>query len=103
MEATLYPGWKELVAFSAEGPQPHVLMETERLKIVVAGLLPGQSIPPHPAALGMYHFLEGNGWMMVDGERLAVDAGATVIVPDGAARGIEAETQLCFLATRVAS
>ncbi len=40
--------------------------------------------------------------MTVDEERFAIEAGATVITPDGAVRGIEAETRLAFLATRVA-
>jgi hypothetical protein len=41
--------------------------------------------------------------MTVAGERLAIEAGATVIVPDNVARGLEAQTQLAFMATRVAS
>ena len=48
----------------------------------------------------MYHFLSGTGWMLVDGERLRVEAGTTVVVPDGAARGVHAETRLAFLAAR---
>lgn len=58
-------------------------------------------IPPHPESLGIFHFLEGAGWMTVAGERLAIEAGATVIVPDGVARGLEAKTRLAFMATRV--
>ncbi len=103
METKLYSAWREMVTFSAEGPQPHVLLDDERLKVVVVGLLPGQLIPPHPESLGIFHILEGNGWMTVAGERLAIDAGATVIVPDGVARGLEAQTQLTFMATRVTS
>ena len=103
METMVYHDWRELVTFSAEGPQPHVLLADERLKVVVAGLLPGQLIPSHPESLGVFHILEGNGWMTVAGERLAIEAGATVIVPDGVARGLEAQTQLAFMATRVTS
>jgi len=50
----------------------------------------------------MYHFLDGSGWMTVAGERVAVSAGATIVAPQGAPRGIEAETQLAFLAARTA-
>lgn len=103
METMYYPGWREIVTFSTEGPQPHVLLDAEGLKVVVAGLLPGQSIPPHPESLGIFYILEGNGWMMVAGKRLAIEAGATMIVPDGVARGLEAQTQLAFMVTRVAS
>lgn len=98
----IYPDWREEVTFSADGPQPAILAETETLKVIVAGLEAGQKIPPHPEALAMYHILEGSGWMLVDGERLRVEAGATVITPAGAVRGMEAATRLTFLATRIA-
>jgi len=98
----LYPDWKEKVTYSAEGPKPQVLEENNRLKVVLAGLEQGQKIPEHPENLGMYYFLEGNGWMTIDGERVAVSQGATVITPQGAERGMEAETRLAFIAARVA-
>lgn len=97
-----FPNWKEKVVFSTEGPAPQVLEETEKIKVIIAGLEAGQKIPEHPEALGVYHFLEGTGWMVVDGERFEVAPGATVITPDGASRGMEARTRLSFLATRVA-
>jgi mannose-6-phosphate isomerase-like protein (cupin superfamily) len=79
-----------------------VLLETDQIKVVVAGLEAGRKIPLHPESQGVYHFLEGTGWMIVDGERLPVGPGATVLVPPGSTRGIEAETRLAFLAVRVA-
>ena len=100
-EAAFFPDWRTQVVFSPAGPKPVTLVENEKLRTLVAGLEAGQMIPPHPGELAVYHFLEGNGWMTVDGERLAVSVGATVIVPQGAARGIQAETRLAFLATRV--
>lgn len=99
---TLYPDWSEKVIFSPDGPQPLVLTESDKFKVILAGLETGQKIPSHPEAASMYYFLEGSGWMIVDSERLSVKAGATVVVPDGAARGIEAETRLAFLAARAA-
>lgn len=99
--AVLYPHWREKVVFSPEGPRPQVLLQTEKVKVVLAGLEAGQKIPPHPERQGVYHFLEGEGWMRVDGERLRVGPGATVLVPEGAARGIEAESRLAFMAVRV--
>lgn len=95
-----YPDWKQTVVYDAAGPQPQVLLETETLKVVLVGLMAGQKLPPHPAPAGVYHFLAGTGWMMVDVERVQVSAGATVVVPEHAKRGIEAETQLAFIATR---
>jgi len=96
-----YPNWKEKVTFSSEGPSPQILLENEKVKVVLAGLREGQSIPPHPETQGVFQCLEGTGWMTVDRERIPFNAGATVIVPAGASRGIEAETQLAFLAVRV--
>jgi len=98
----VFPDWREQVVFSDEGPQPQTLFESGGFKVVLAGLKPGQSIPPHPEGLAVYYFLEGRGAMMVDGERIAATTGATVITPQGATRGVEAETQLAFLATRLA-
>jgi quercetin dioxygenase-like cupin family protein len=102
MQATIYPDWRQKVIHSAEGPQPQPLMANEKVKVVIAGLEPGQIIPPHAEATAMYHFLEGSGWMLVDGERLPVTQGATVVMPVGTVRGIEAGTRLAFLAARVA-
>ncbi len=101
MAQMLYPDWRTLVVFAADGPKPQVLMENAKFKVVLGGLEAGQKIPPHPEAESVFHFLEGTGWMSVDGERFAVTPGATVITPAGAQRGIEAETRLAFLAARV--
>ena len=102
MTQLLYPNWREQVVFSAQGAQPRVLFETDKFKVVIAGLEPGQKIPPHPEGAGIYHFLEGTRWMLVGEERLAVQAGATVLSPAGVPRGMEAATRLAFIATRIA-
>ena len=101
MTALLIPDWKEKVVFSTEGPQPFVLVETPKLKSVLVGLEPGQKLPPHPAPDGVYYFLQGTGWMIVDDQRLRVQAGTIVVVPDGAKRSIEAESRLAFIGSRV--
>ncbi len=74
-----------------------MLLETDKLVVVVVGLEAGQKIPPHNAPASVFHFLEGNGWMIANGKRLPIKQGATVIVPDGGSRGVEAETKLVFL------
>ena len=101
MPSTLYPDWREKVMYSAEGPHPQPLMADDKVKVVVAGLEPGQKIPPHAEAAAMYHILEGNGWMLVDGERLPVAQGAIVVMRAGTVRGMEAGSRLAFLAVRV--
>ncbi len=102
MAALVYPDWKAKVIYSSTGPQPQVLAENEKVKVIVAGLVAGQQIPVHPESFGVYHFLEGTGTMIVDDERLTIAPGVTIITPAGAQRGIEADTALAFLATRVA-
>ncbi|MAT99562.1 MAG: hypothetical protein CL608_20660 [Anaerolineaceae bacterium] len=98
---TVFPNWRDKVVYAAEGPQPQILMVNDKVKIILAGLEPGQKIPEHAENCAMYHFLDGNGWMIVDDERLAVQTGTTIVMPDGAVRGMEAETHLAFLATRI--
>lgn len=101
-KATTFPSWRDTVIFAPEGPQPQILMDNDRVKIIMAGLEPGQKIPEHAENSAMYHFLEGSGWMIVDDERIPVQPGVTIVMPDGAVRGLEAETRLAFLATRFA-
>ena len=102
-KATLYPNWRDEIVYSPEGPQPQILMANDEIKILVAGLEAGQKIPEHSEATAMYHILEGTGWMLVNGERLEVGPGATMVMPEGTVRGMEAETRLAFLATRITS
>jgi quercetin dioxygenase-like cupin family protein len=102
MEPIFIADWQEKAVFGSSSPQPVLLTENEKLKVILGCLERGQRIPVHPEALAVYHFLEGTGWMTVAGERFAVSPGATVITPEGALRGVEAETRLVFLASRVA-
>lgn len=100
MTHRVFPDWRDAAAYSAAGPTPTVLAEADRLKVILGGLEPGQRIPVHPEGLASYCFLDGTGWMTVDGERFAVRPGTIVVTPDGAKRGVEAETRLSFLASR---
>jgi copper chaperone len=97
MEVKVIRSWKDQVAYSPSDPQHTLLTGSEGYRAVLVGLEAGQSIAPHPSTAAVYHFLEGTGWMNVDGKRLAVEPGATVVVPAGASRGVEAETRLAFL------
>jgi quercetin dioxygenase-like cupin family protein len=102
VEPKLFPRWQDQVTFSPEGPRPNALFEAGPFKAVMAGLEPGQSIPLHPEGAAVYHFLEGTGWMLVNDERLPIQPGATIVMPAGTRRGVQAETRLAFLAARVA-
>jgi quercetin dioxygenase-like cupin family protein len=97
-----FPDWRDKVIFSAPGPQPQVLHEDDKVKVVVVGLEAGSQIPAHSSSAGVYHFLEGAGQMAVGDEVFAVQAGATLVIPDGATRGLRAQTRLAFIAVRIA-
>ncbi len=97
---TRFPPWQEIVVYAPDGPKPQFLLDAEQFKVLMAGLEAGQQIPAHPEGLAMYHFLAGTGTMIVNGETLPVQAGDTVITPNGASRGIVAETKLAFLAAK---
>lgn len=101
-QATLYPTWQDVIQFGDAGPNPQKIIETDTFRTVLVGLKAGQKIPPHPAPASTYHFFAGSGSITVNGERFAVQAGATVVVPDGATRSIEAETELAFLGAQAA-
>lgn len=103
MAQSFFPNWQDTVRYSSDGPVPRFLFEAPQFRVLVGGLEAGQRLPVHPEAAAMYHILEGSGWMTVNDERFAIGSGATVVVPDGAARGIEADTRLAFLAARAGS
>jgi quercetin dioxygenase-like cupin family protein len=100
---SIVPDWTRKVVFSEGGPQPQVLFDDGQLKVVLAGLQPGQTIPPHPEGRSVYHFLEGKGVMTIDDQPVEVGAGMTLVLADGTVRGMQAETRLAFLATRLAA
>lgn len=102
MAPKVFTDWKQHLVRTPEGPTPTPLYAEGPVKVVLAGLLAGGAIPPHPEGLSVYHFLEGRGRMQVNDQRLEVQAGMTVILEAGDVRGMEAETDLAFLATRLA-
>jgi quercetin dioxygenase-like cupin family protein len=75
-------------------------MDTPQFKALVVGLEAGQQIPRHPGEAAMYHFLEGSGFMVVGEETYSIQPGVTVIVPDGATRGMIARTRVVFLGAK---
>jgi quercetin dioxygenase-like cupin family protein len=102
METIYIQDVRERAAFSPAGPRQDVLLDSDHMKSLIAGIEPGQRIPVHPEGLSVYYFVEGTGWMTVDGERYAVGPGTVLVLPNGAARGLEVDTRLIFVATRLA-
>ena len=75
MNGIYIPDWRERIHFSSNGP-------------------------PHPEGLAIYYFLEGTGWMTLDDEKLRLSPGVIIITEEGAVRGMQAETELSFMAMR---
>lgn len=103
VQATFFPNTKAQAVFGEHGPQPQFLWNDTDFKVILGALEPSQQIPVHPEALAMYHFLDGTGTMTVDDTLYPITAGATVIAPAGARRGISAESRLIFLAAKLDS
>jgi mannose-6-phosphate isomerase-like protein (cupin superfamily) len=101
MEQTITTSWQQRVKYGSEGPEPQVLADDGQMKVVLVGLRSGQAIPPHPEGKSVFNFLEGEGLMTVNDETFPVSPGMTVVIPPGGRRGIQATTQLAFLAIRI--
>ena len=98
----IYADTQAQAVFHAQGPQPQFLWDDTNFKVILGALEPGQEIPVHPESLAMYHFLSGTGTMTIDNEQVPIQAGTTVITPDGARRGMLAATRVVFLAAKPA-
>jgi quercetin dioxygenase-like cupin family protein len=91
---------KSKAVFATDGPKPQFILDTPQFKALVVGLEPGQQIPLHPGEAAMYHFIEGEGLMTVGDETFAIQPGATVLVPTGTPRGMNAKTRVIFLGSK---
>lgn len=101
-DPVVIPDWHEAVRFGDQRPQPNVLADTELQRVVLGALRAGQSIPTHADRGGTFVFLEGTGTFHVAGQDLPAVPGLVVQLADDTPRGVDAETDLVFLAVRVA-
>ena len=93
----VWPDWRSTVTFSEDGPGVTLLHESPELKVVLVGLGVGQALPVHPGPSASFHFLDGEGVMVVGAKEVEVAAGASVVVPTGVSRGVRATSRLVFL------
>lgn len=92
-----------IVRFDTAGPAKSVFFEVDRLKAQVMGLEPGQRIPPCSMDQDVvFVVLEGEGEIIVDGERVSVRPSSWIFVPkESGTRSIEARTKMTILATQI--
>lgn len=77
---------------------PNIVYFSPGLKLPVICLMPGQEIPPHPGATGMFYVVEGKGIFTAGDERIEISAGSLVVVPSGGIRGIKPSEKLVLFA-----
>ena len=89
---------KSAAAFKPERFNPVVLAETQRVRVILVCLEPGQFIPVHRPGVDMaLVVLEGEG-LLVAGEREeTARPGVVAFVPAGESRGLKAQTRLVAL------
>lgn len=73
---------------------PAIAYVSPSLKLPIICLMPGQEIPPHSGATGMFYVLEGKGVFTVGDEKVDISAGSLIIVPAGGIRGIRPSEKL---------
>ncbi len=83
----------------SDGPfAPTIAYISPGIKLPVICITPGQEIPPHPGATGMFYVLEGKGIFTDGDEKIDISAGSLVIVPKGGVRGIKPTEKLLLFA-----
>jgi len=94
--------WREKVTFGEEGPAPTLLVEDELQKVVLGTVKAGQSIPLHADRGGTFVFLDGTGTFHAGDQQLQAQPGMIVHLAENTVRGVDAETDMVFLAIRAA-
>lgn len=97
--AKLYTSWEDGVEFAPDGPMRKKLIDTPEYTSVLVRMEEAQSLPPHTAMAGTYHAIQGSSRMTAGDAEFEVGPGATVVIPEGAPRGVRADTRLVFLAS----
>jgi quercetin dioxygenase-like cupin family protein len=92
--------YADLAAFRGEHFNPIGLAQSERVKVVLVCLEPGQSIPAHVPAVDMgLVVIEGEGSLISGDREEPIRAGSIGFVPAGMRRGVKAMTRMIVLHT----
>jgi len=87
------------VEFSPERPVSKLLYDSDAMRVVVFGLLPGQEIPPHTApSRVVLHMVQGKGAFLTGGGERPGHAGDFVITEPEEPHGLKAEEKTVLLA-----
>ena len=89
---------KSYARCSQDAFMPSIAYVSPSLKVPVICLMPGQGIPPHPGAIGMFYVLEGRGTFTLGEQKIDISVGSLIIVPSGEIRGISPSEKLLLFA-----
>lgn len=95
-----WPNFADAVQFNPDGPGVQLLHIDDKMKVLLVGLEPGQSLPPHEGPGASFSFLSGSGIMVIGDDEITVEAGSLAVVPQGANRSIRTTSErLVFMGT----
>ena len=90
----------DLAAFQSQHFNPIGLAQSDRIKLVLVCLEPGQSIPSHEPAVDMaLVVIEGEGTLVSGDKEQPLRPGSIGFVPAGTRRGVKASTRMIALHT----
>jgi len=85
--------------FSPERPVSKLLYDSDAMRVVVFGLLPGQEIPPHTApSRVVLHMVQGKGVFLTGSGERPARAGGFVITEPNEPHGLKADEKTVLLA-----
>ena len=80
---------------------PQVLVANAQCKIPLICMNPGQEIPAHPSATGVFYIVKGSAVMTINGQEHTVKAGNMIFIEKGLTRGIRALETLTMFAVHI--
>lgn len=85
--------------FDAQRVVSKLLHDSERCRVVLFCLEPGQEVPPHQSTSEViFYGVAGRGKVLVDAEEIAMESGTVVVCPPRLPHGLKAETRTTILA-----
>lgn len=89
----------EQAEFLPDKPVHKLLYDSEKMRVVLFCLLPGQAIAPHTSASEvMMHLVEGEGAFTVGSEKHKLTPGSFLVCKSNEPHGFEATQKMMMLA-----
>ncbi|MBI4294779.1 MAG: cupin domain-containing protein [Chloroflexi bacterium] len=90
---------KALRRFDSQRFVSQLIHDSEKARVALFCLEPGQEVPPHSASSEVvFMVVEGKGQVVVGNDQVAVEAGSLVVGPPLVPHGLKAEERLVVVA-----